>query len=138
MTTFTENSPWQDWVDFCREIDSAREGFDPDEAHCAITTWARGLGDVTFAEAVRSTPDWQAAQTMLWFTWNAFGHVPATLREDMLRMVTFEPPLAAIAYRMAHKKLTEAEKRILWDAFESAMPVMREKLASEIGEPQDD
>lgn len=138
MTSFTETSSWQAWVDFCREADSAREEFDPDEANCAITTWGRSLGDITMKEAVEvEHPHYHSGMSFLWFVMNVMDHVPASLREGMLLQVCKDPPIAAMAYRYAHASLSEREKRIVWDAFEGEMPSMRATLLEQIGEPQD-
>lgn len=141
MTSFTENSSWQAWVDFCREMDSTREGFDPDETSCTITSWGRSLGDVTIAEAVALMParglkGSEEIGSALWIVQHAFDVFPSSLRAKLLAVLTIDPPFAALAYRHA-KGLTEQEKRILWDSFADWMPNMRETLAREIGEPQD-
>lgn len=134
---FTAKSSWQAWVDFCRE----RGPVDPDENACGVNVWSRDIGDVTIAEAVALMPKRglkgsEEIGTALWIVQHALDVFPATLRADLLSVVTIDPPLAAIAYRHA-KGLTEPEKRILWDAFAPTMPNMRETLAHEIGEPQD-
>lgn len=138
MSAFTAKSSWQAWVDFCREVDSSREGFDPDEANCSITSWVRSLGDITIADAVAMMPKDRAGSlgSALWIVRNALDAFPETLRIDLLRVLTADPPFSALAYRHA-KGLTEPERRVLWDAFALTMPNMRDRLAREIGEPQD-
>ncbi|MBX3580850.1 MAG: hypothetical protein KF810_03000 [Rhizobiaceae bacterium] len=138
MTTFTANSSWQEWVDFCREVDSTREGFDPVEENCSLVIWARGLGDITLAEAIRGPcQDWQGSRAWTWAVTIAWDQVPQALKAEVLAVIGIEPPMAALTYERMTNHLTEPEKRILWDAFAPAMSVMREKLAREIGEPQD-
>lgn len=137
MTTFTESARWQDWVDFCRE----RGPVDPDENACGVMIWSRAVGDITIAEAVglmpaRGLKGSDEIGCALWIAQHAFDAFPTALRGDLLAVLTIDPPFAAMAYRHA-QGLTAAEKHFLWDAFESAMPVMRETLAAEIGEPQD-
>lgn len=137
MTTFTANSSWQAWVDFCRQ----RGPVDPDENACGVNVWSREIGEVTMAEAIAAMPargikGADEIATALWIVQHAFDVFPIALRADLLAVLTIDPPLAAIAYRHA-RGLTEPEKRILWNAFADWMPNMRETLAIEIGEPQD-
>lgn len=134
MPAFTEDSPWQDWVTFCRQTDSARPDFDPDERNCPVTTWARSRGEITLGAAVRRGRGHQAIQAMLWILTTVLDRLPETLRAPALRVVAQDPPMAAWLYGRG-LPLSEIEKHILWDAFAETMPVTREKAARLIGAP---
>lgn len=134
MSSFTESSSWQDWVDYCRGVDSQREGFDPDESNCPITSWGRSLGDVTFANAIRGASGELAVRACYWFVVNVWNDVPVSLKADVLAIISTEPPIAAIAYQHA-ETITESERIFLWNAFSDVMPVTRGKLVQMGGAP---
>ncbi len=127
MSDFTESSPWQDWVDFCREVDSRREDFDPDEGRCPITSWGRSLGDVSFADALHGASGDAAVRACHWFAINVWGDVPSGLKATMLAIIAQEPPVAAITYQHG-TALTADERLMLWQAFAEHMPVTRNKM----------
>ncbi len=127
MSDFTESSPWQSWVDFCREVDSRREDFDPDESQCPITSWGRSLGDVSFADAIHGASGDAAVRACHWFVLNVWSDVPPDLKAAMIEIIAHEPPMAAITYQHG-AGLAADERLVLWQAFEGHMPVTRNKL----------
>lgn len=127
MSDFTESSPWQSWVDFCREVDSRREGFDPDESRCPITSWGRSLGDVSFADAIHDASGDAAVRACHWFVINVWRDVPSGLKAAMIEIIAQEPPMAAITYQHG-AGLAADERLVLWNAFSNVMPVTRDKL----------
>lgn len=135
MTIFTENSLWQDWVDYAHE----KGPVDPDPDSCSVSVWSRSLGDITLAEAVALMDPSRDDQyrTALWIAVHALDEWPSSQRLPLLTVIAADPPRAAIVFEAAHAALTEPERRLLWDAVAVNMPVATSRLGRTLGEPKD-
>ncbi|EKF44079.1 hypothetical protein NA8A_00015 [Nitratireductor indicus C115] len=123
---FTILDPWQDWVTACRDADSSREGFDPDEGNCQITTFSRSVGEVTIEEALRSMESIDDARKIMALRWsimNMWGAMSPALQDLFLWSISSSPQTCAAIYS-AHDGMTPAHYGVLWNSFKDVMTVV--------------
>lgn len=132
---FAATDSWQDLLDYGWPINVAG-GADPDESKCDVMVYLRGLGEVTVHEVVEALAGDEGRRGAVWFLLNMPDSFPDECRGHLVDIVCEDPPIAAITYRNA-RGLRQEEHIALWDAFAPSMPVAREMLAREIGDPRD-
>jgi len=123
-TKWKVDSPWQDWVSYCRELDSVNEDFDPVEENCPVVMWARSLGDITLKEAVtKHCRNYYGGRAWGWAITLTYHKIPRTLVDSVLYCICENVPAAYMVYRDMDDVLNDYQKRILWYAIFRKKPV---------------
>lgn len=122
---------WQAWVDACREHDSTREGFDPDESACQTVMVARGVGEEkTIRQALVELSqggDSGNLMALRWSIMNMWEEMSNELQDEFLFSVTNNPQACAAIYQ-THERMTSRQYSILWVAFRDVMTVVASRF----------
>jgi len=130
--TFTPDSSWQEFIDWCWGVACSRTGFTREDqcptVLCARELDAGSLADSTTAMVQAAEHDNEAYTLLRWLLFTVFDAIPIEQRLVMeQRLGEIDYPLAAVLHEEGFD-LTRDEQALLRSFFWDRMPIYRERI----------